>query len=638
MTDLASHSVGSPSAPGPAAAAERAPRWWQRRWVPVVGEAVVSVGAASAYTLLCTRISVNPINRIGQVSGLAKLQEYVAVLGLPLLAILLFTAYRGSAFRHQLVKRLVCAALAGLATGVVAGGVVVALRGTPWPLGGQEGDPGVIMAMATTIMDGKGLPGVYPPGFPMAMAIWSDLFYGGRTGAGFALHDLQILFTALFGPMAYLSWRLVLRPFWALLIAVPASIVFLDPIRPYSHIVMVMLVPFLVAFFRTMGRIAGRRPAAAVLLGLAFGAAFGAMFLWYSGWFLWAAPGVLLLALFCFPWRRGRTARFRAALYVAGAGAGFAVVGSPLLYELAKAGGSVPDRYAFLAVYADPSYVLNFVSDRSGDLTYDTWPGTGDLAGQSGISVLLLLGTGLALGLALRQLTVRVAAAVLVSAWLMRFYYAGKMSHDRAVQLYPRTTWIILYCLMILAVFGLMALVNRGSGWGNRVLAVRGAVAEAIPRRVVRQVAAGMVCVLAVFGAMGAGWSINRYMPEDPAKNSMGMDAWRAHLLQKPNGKCPKYAPNGLCVVHEVKDRSQYPDNGVLWCAGIVAAEWPTVCGRKAPFDDLSTKPAPSGSPQPSESPSPSEAPNKSADSAKSSEPAKPTESPKASASKSGTR
>lgn len=635
MTDLASHPVGSRPAPGSPGAADSGRPWWRRRWAPVLGEIVVSVGAAGVYTLLCTRISVNPINRIGQVSGLAKLQEYVAVLGLPLLAVLLFTAYRGSALRHQLTKRLVCAALAGLATGVVAGGAVIALRGTPWPLGGQEGDPGVLMAMATTIMDGKGLPGVYPPGFPMVMAIWSELFYGGRTGAGFALHDLQILFTALFGPMAYLSWRLVLRPFWALLIALPASVVFLDPIRPYSHIVMVMLVPVLVAFFRAMGRAPERRPRTALLLGPAFGAVFGALFLWYSGWFLWAAPGVLLLALFSFPWRKGgRTAKLRTGLYLAGAAAGFAVVGSPLLYELAKANGAVPDRYAFLGVYADPSYVLNFVSDRSGDLTYDTWPGTGDLAGQSGISVLLLLGAGLALGLALRQLSVRVAAAVLIGSWLLRFYYAGRMSHDRAVQLYPRTTWIIMYCLMILAVFGLMALVNRGSGWGNRVLAVRGAATEAIPRRVVRQVAAGMVCALAVFGTMAAGWSINRYMPEDPAKNTMGMDAWRAHLLQKPNGACPKYAPNGKCVVHEVKDRSQYPDDGVLWCAGIIAAEWPTVCGRKAPFDDLSTKPAPAPTPTPSPTPAPSGSAQDAPKPGESGESAKPSPS----ATKSGTR
>ncbi|KIX78409.1 hypothetical protein SF23_06830 [Streptomyces sp. MBRL 10] len=106
-------------------------------------------------TLLSTRIGINPVVRIGQVSGLAQLQQYAALLGLPLLAVLLYTAYRSTPARHQLAKRLVCAALAGLATGVVAGGVVVALQGTPWGLGGQDGDPGALINMANSFLHGR---------------------------------------------------------------------------------------------------------------------------------------------------------------------------------------------------------------------------------------------------------------------------------------------------------------------------------------------------------------------------------------------------------------------------------------------------------------------------------------------------
>ncbi|WP_033824238.1 hypothetical protein, partial [Kitasatospora sp. MBT63] len=170
VTDGAGHEAARPGGGTAAVNGPARTSWTSRRWVLIGAEALVSIAAALGYTFLCRHISVNPLNRIGQVSGLAKLQQYVALLGLPLLALLVYTAYRGSVLRHQLVKRLVCAALAGLSTGVIAGGVVVALRGTPWPLGGQEGDPSVLIDMATSLMDGKGMSGVYPPGFPAAIA------------------------------------------------------------------------------------------------------------------------------------------------------------------------------------------------------------------------------------------------------------------------------------------------------------------------------------------------------------------------------------------------------------------------------------------------------------------------------------
>ncbi|MEY9945666.1 hypothetical protein ABH937_002746 [Kitasatospora sp. GAS1066B] len=564
------------SAP-PAEAGRLRLRPWQLR----LSEAVVSVVAALGYTALCRHISVNPLNRIGQVSGLATLQEYVALIGLPLLAVLLYAAYRGTLRQYELAKRLVCAALAGLATGVVAGGVVVALRGTPWPLGGQEGDPSVLIDMATSIMHGKGI-GVYPPAFPAAMAAWSEMRYGGVGGAGYALHDLQIICSALVGPMSYLAWRLLLRPFWALLIAVPAAVVFLDPIRPYSHVVMIMLLPLLAAFMRELRRTERRSVRSALLLGVGFGVVFGLMFLWYSGWYLWSAPGVFVLALLLFPWRKGRAAITSAAAFVVSAGVAFAVVGAPLIYEIVRLGASTPDRYAYLSVYADPTYVLGWMSDRSGQLTYDTWPAAGELSGQTGFAVLLLLGVGLGMGLALRNIAVRTAAAVLAGAWLMRFYYAGNMERTQQIQLYPRTTWIIMYCLMILAVLGLMALVQRGTGWLDRALRAKDSAVGVISPRVLGQLSAGMVCAVALFATMGASWSINRYMPES-SETSMGIDAYRAQEVKKADGTCPKYSPVTKCADHIVKDWKPTPDTG-LWCSGIPTEDWPAVCGRPAPW------------------------------------------------------
>ncbi|MFD3540475.1 hypothetical protein ACFWUQ_13370 [Streptomyces sp. NPDC058662] len=601
MTHLAPGEIGEA---GPAhVPAERArdtsppsvPRmraWLSRRWVLALAEIVVSVVAALGFTLLSRHISVNPMNRIGQVSGLAKLQLYVAVLGLPLLGLLLLTAYRGSARRHQLVKRLVCAALAGLVTGVVAGGVVVALRGTPHPLGGQEGDPSVLVEMANSFLSGEGVSGIYPPAFPALMALWAKVRYDGLGGAGFALHDLQIICSALVGPMAYLAWRLLLRPFWALLIAVPAAVLFLDPVRPYSHVVMIVLLPLLGFCFQELRRASGRTGKSLVLRGAGLGLIFGVLFLWYSGWFVWAAPGAAVLFLFLFPWRAGAPAVKKAALFVGSVLATAGIVGAPLLYQMARLGSQTPDRYAYLGVYVDPAYVLGWISDRTGYIKYHQWPVSGEMAGQSGFALLLILGVGLGVGLGLRGIMVRTAAAVLAGAWLARFWFASHMAHDKAVQLFPRTTWIIMYALMILAVLGVMAAVQRGSGWTERTLRPAGASpsSRVVPRRVVRQLSAGMVCAVALFATMGASWSANRYMPTHEDTNLMGLDAWRAHDIELPDGTCPRFAPNKDCEDLQIKRWKQFADDGQIWCANIVAADWPAICGRRAPFKDKSVE------------------------------------------------
>lgn len=558
------------------------PAWTSTRWALILAEVVVSVTAALGYTLLARHISVNPTHRIGQVSGLAKLQQYVAVLGLPLLALLLYTAYRGTLRRHQTVKRLVCAALAGLATGVIAGGIVVALRGTPSALGGQEGDPGVLIAMANSFLHGEGMSGIYPPGFPALVAVWAKIRYGGIGGAGYSLHDLQIFFSALAGPMAYLAWRLLLRPFWALLIAVPSVVLFLDPIRPYSHIVMIVLLPLLAYCLREMRRAGECSLRSALLRGAGLGLIFGLLFLWYSGWYVWSAPGVGLLALFLFPWKRGSAARKRALAFVGSTLLTAGIIGAPLLYQMLRLGAQHPDRYAYLSVYVDPAYVLGWASDRPGTLTYQTWPVAGEMAGQSAFSLLLLLAVGLGVGLGLRSIMVRTAAAVLVGAWLIRFWFASHMAHDQAVQLFPRTTWMIMYCLMILAVLGVMAAVQRGSGWLERSLRRGGPAAEpVIPRRTVQQLAAGLVCAIALFATMGASWNVNRYMPS-PDVNSMGIDAYRAHGLKKANGACPRFGPKN-CADVSTWDWKMNGDDGKIWCGNIPYDKWRVVCGRKGP-------------------------------------------------------
>ncbi|GAA4853077.1 hypothetical protein [Kitasatospora terrestris] len=564
---------------------------WQLRAL----EAVVAVVAALVFLRLGQHISVNPLNRVGQVSGLAKVQQYGAFLGLPVLALLLYTAYRGAPARYQVIQRLVCAALAGLSTGAVAAGIAVALNGTPFGLGGQEGDPGNVMGMANDMMNGKGLlPGVYPPLFPAVLALTAKWFHNGVVGVGYAMQDLQLLCTALAGPLAYLAWRLMLRPFWALLIAAPSAVLFMDPIRPYSHATMIVLVPMVAGCLRELGRVHELSLRSRLLRGVGFGAVFGVLFLWYSGWFIWTAPGVLVLALFLVPWRGG-AARLKAALTYLGAtllAAG--VVGSPLLIQIVRLGATTKDRYAYVMTYIDPAYVMGWVSDRQGHENYHVFPPQGEFAGQSAFTLLLLAAVGLALALGLRSIAVRTAAAGLISAWLLRFWFASHMEHDQAVQLYPRTTWIIMYSLIVLAVLGLMFTSGRIANWvrgldeAREDRTSRPTVARITPG--VAKLTAGALCVLALFTTMGASWSANRYMPStEKGVEDLGLDAYRAHFIKQQNGQCPKYS-GGKCspINTELSEYTFGPDSGKLFCGNATKTEkedeWWAICGRARPW------------------------------------------------------
>ncbi|MDH6580141.1 hypothetical protein [Kitasatospora sp. MAP5-34] len=543
-----------------------------------LGEAVVALAVGVGFMVWARNISVDPLIRIGQVSGLAKLQFRAALVALPVLAVVLYAAHRADRRHYRLLLRLGCAAVAGLGTGIVAGGIAVALRGTPWGLGGQDGDPGTLQSYAESFLRGEGLPDIYPPGFIVLLAEWARYLRHGQVG--FALKDVQLLLSAVFGPISYLAWRSLLRPAWALAVALPASILFLDPIRPYSHLVMVALVPVLGRLLTELTRVRGRSVRSALLRGAAIGVVLGVLFLTYSGWFVWSVPGVLVVTLALVPWRHGRAALVRAAALLGAAGVTAGLVGASLLLRMVANGANAVDRYAYFDVYVDPGYVMGWRSDRSGWPASWAWPPPGGLAGQDAVTLLVLAGLALALALGLRRPPVIAALGCLASAWVLRFWFAGHMQRDQAVMLYPRTTWLILYCLLTLTVLAAM-LVAGGVGGAWRRLTVRQQVR--LPRFLGRRLAAGSLCGLALFGAMAASWSANRYMPTDPEQHTMGLDAWRSHTLERADGSCPLYAPGHTCAPPHALGRPQDSKDTRLWCGGVSFQNWTAYCGGRPP-------------------------------------------------------
>ena len=85
-----------------------------------------------------------------------------------------------------------------MTTGLIAGGILLALRGTDWPLFANGGDSGQLMRWADDLLAGRPTPADYPPAIIHLIAWGSELT--GESTAG-TLRAVQVAGTALFGPV-----------------------------------------------------------------------------------------------------------------------------------------------------------------------------------------------------------------------------------------------------------------------------------------------------------------------------------------------------------------------------------------------------------------------------------------------------
>ncbi len=488
---------------------------------------------------LSRSIVVDPLDRTGQVSGLAALDLQFVVLGLLVLAAC-GVAARGRGAAWPVVRPLACAAVAGLATGLVGGGILLALRGTDWPLFASWGDSGQLVRWADDLLAGRGVPADYPPVVIHAIAGLSELT-GESTER--ALRALQVTATAVFGPVAYLSWRLLLPPGWALAVALVAALPLLEPYKPYTTVVLVVLVPVLIAFLSVLRRAATLTRLRLVTVGIGTGVGLGALFCVYSGWFVWSAPGVLVAAAFLLPWR---DAAGRGLALVGLAALAMSVVAAPHLLGLVRSAGTVQDRYLYFDTAVDPAYIAMWRNDLPGNT--GPWPPPGELAGVGVFTLLLVIGLGGAVALGGRRTAVVTLCSVLAGAWLLRLWFASQMYATGTVQLYPRTSPEILYCLLLLAVFA----VRYGSGRVASLLEERerpdgGRRSGWAPVQRTQLTAAtvGGLCAALLF-ALSAGSSLaDRYLPRNDG--SVARLAYVAQMVRQPDGTCPDFS-RGRCA------------------------------------------------------------------------------------------
>lgn len=503
-----------------------------RRTVPLVAaEVVVALGAAVVLAWWSRSIDVNPLVRTGQVSGLAGLQLRFTSIGIAVIAaIMIAVRVRGSA-AVPVVTRLGSAAIAGLSSGFLAGGVELALRGTSLPFFGTMtgGDFATIAKWAQSILNGHStLQPFYPPLPVYALVWWSKL---SGTIVPFSFKDLELLGAALFGPVAYLSWRLLLRPLPALAIGVVSALPLIELYKPYENLVLIALVPVLAKLLHHVHTAAERGYRELVLLGVAFGVALGICFLSYSGWFVWSAPGFVVAVLIMAPWRRGP---LRALTLLGTTGIVMGAICAHQIKALLMASGSVKDTFFYFDTSVDPAYIAMWRGDMPGNV--GLWPPPGELGGVGVFTILLCLGLAAALFLGLRNAIVVTAACCLGGAWLMRFYYASQMYQQHAVQLYPRTTMEILYCLLLLTLVAVLLGWERLRQSSVALLRMsRNAVAgKALPAGVI-----GAFCaLLLVLGSAGSA-TIDRYLPRND--NSMGKLAWVGQSSRMPDGHCSVY-------------------------------------------------------------------------------------------------
>jgi galactan 5-O-arabinofuranosyltransferase len=482
-------------------------------------EGLVAFAASAVLATLAAHIRVDPMQRIGAISGLASLQLRFAWIALPLLVALVVAARPRYRLHFPAATRLVCAGLAGLASGFVAGGLIVALRGTPYCLYAHSGDSGTLGMWADAIAAhdiSRYPPPFYPPLFPWLLSAYTQLT---AQPALYALKDLEIAITALAGPLAYLAWRSVLRPGWALAIGVVAMLALLDPYKPYENIVLVVFVPLTIRFLSRLRRADEATLHSLLKSGTLFGIAYGALCLAYSGWFHWSAPGVVAAALIVCRLRDGR---WRSALVFGGVTlVVFGVVLAAYLWNIETYSAAIPagtpmvkDGYIYYDV-TDPAYFAMWKGDLPG--TVGAWPPPGEVAGL-GVYQLFAFGAfGIALALARVRSAVVAIVAIFASAWLLRFWYARSLYHTHLVQLYPRTS-LELACLAIMMI-GLAAYYCV-----EYVARKRSDSPLRSPDATI-----GALVGLALVIATAASSISDRYMPAHTDPMSLGELAWRAH-------------------------------------------------------------------------------------------------------------
>jgi galactan 5-O-arabinofuranosyltransferase len=515
----------------------------RQRIVGVLLEAATAVGVIVVFLAACSRIRHDPLNRVSQVSAMAKINLRFVLLGLAIIGATLVIDRLGRPLLRRYARQMACAGIAALSTSLVAGGIMFALNGTPYGILAGGSDFGWIADWIDQYQHTGSFPAHYPP-IPIYV-IWAAVEISGQPVA-IVTKPLEIIGTAMFGPVAYFSWRLLLKPIWALTIGVIAMAPFIEPFKMYPHLALLVFVPVMVKLFTFVRRGDRLTTKSAIGWGVGYGLVLAVLFLIYSGWFVWALPGAVLTFALVAPWR---TAAKRVLLFAATAAAVFLPLTWVHMAGLLAPTGAVNDNFQYFDTRADPAYIAMWRNDSGGNVG-PAWPPLGELGNVGLFSVLLAVGLALALALGWRRTVVITAVAGIAGAWVLRFYLAGEMYETSTVKLYPRTTMFILYLLLILIGFAIYYATDRiRELFAGRAATPGDAQSDATreaPASAGRAPFGLMLAPLLMLFLFTGSATVDRLMPADKP----GTDAtaiWISHTTFLPDGTCPKWG-RGRCV------------------------------------------------------------------------------------------
>jgi hypothetical protein len=340
----------------------------------------------------------------------------------------------------------------------------------------------------------------------------------------YALKDLQIVGAALLGPLAYLAWRLTLRPTWALCLGTVAVLPLVDAYKPASSMSLALAVPIFVALIQVVRNAERYRPAALIGLGAGFGVALGGLVLLHPMYLIWTAPGVIVALGLLTPWRKGW---WRAGVLLGVSLLASAAVCGEYVYRFVTQAGDTTENFVYFDALQDPAYFLMWRGGSPGNV--GEWPPPGELGGVGLFAIVLVVGIGVALALGYRNSLVVTLLCCFGSIWAWRLYDAAEMYHQQQVRLWPRTSLALIYCALLLTGAAVLVAAQALQSRGLTKPARRGGGAALL---------GCVVAALLIFGMAGSA-TANRYLPR-----GVGQAGYLTYLGQNTptlDGHCPRW-------------------------------------------------------------------------------------------------
>lgn len=413
------------------------PTTWPLVWQEVVVAFAVSLGV----WWVGSRIALNPLVRAEQVSAMANLQVSVfLIVSLPFAAMVIWGWSRG---RPKWIA-MATAVAAGASSGIVAALMAIALHGSRCAVNSLGGDAGRLVIWAAR--PGTA-PAEYPP-LPVLVIRWLSVLTGSPEP--FVWRGLSLFLLAVTGPCLYVGWRLLYGPAMSLVLGPVVGLVFIDPYKPYSSLPLGLsfIVLVIAASHLRNGYQHWRQPAMV-------GVSAALLLLTYPGWFMWMAPGMLVVVLLL-PWRTRSGPNLKYILVSVGC------VLALTFWWLAPGWNgfrTLRDTFVYHDALLRPTYFADWQEDTPAFGV--RLPQYGEFGNLDTYSLILMALVSVGLIMRGRTTVGYLGMAVFAGVWIRKMQIASAFRESGLVQLYPRANMVLLLVALTMAVLGFSALVTR---------------------------------------------------------------------------------------------------------------------------------------------------------------------------------